>query len=168
VAVLPVCNRTGDPIAVAGSGLLDRYVFHSELVTVSDVLRAEASLLLQEQGFEVVTPPAVDKALKGRSPTDPVSAADLAAQAGLGPLCLYLEIRRWEPEGRVHVKSVIVDLEVSLIDASARQVLWQARRRGPPVQTPGEVLRESACTTAARKVIGEMLGPLRPDPSADR
>ena len=96
-AVLPVINRTGDPLAVAGSGLMDRYVTHSEELTVSDILRSEARLQLLQNGFEVASSQTVEAALKGRAPSSTGSAADLAAQGGLGTLCLYLQIRRWEP-----------------------------------------------------------------------
>jgi hypothetical protein len=168
ITVLPVNNRTGDPLEVAGSGLLDHTVLHQEIVTVSEVLEAEASLLLQKKGFEVGAPLDAQKALKGRVPTDPTSAADLAAQAGLGPLCLYLEIRRWEPEGRFHVKYVIVGLVASLVDTTTRQVLWQFERRPGPVVTPGEILLEAAYGTAAHKVVAEILAPLHPEPIPSR
>jgi hypothetical protein len=168
VAILPAHNRTGDPLAVSGSGLIDRYVTHSGEVTVSDVLGSEARLQLQHNGFEVLAPEVVEKALQGRVPTSPESALDLAAQSGLGTPFLYLEIRRWEPDIRMHVKYVIVGLTASLVDPSTRQVLWQVEHRPAPVPTPGEVMMEGAYVTAARKVMAEMLRGLRPDPPGSR
>ena len=53
IAVLPPNNRTGDPLVVAGTGLIDRYLRHAERVTVADVLLSEARLQLEENGFEV-------------------------------------------------------------------------------------------------------------------
>ena len=168
IAILPVHNRTGDPLAVSGTGLFDRYVTQSGEATVSDVLGSEARLQLQRNGFEVLAPEVVEKALHGCVPTSPESVFDLAAQGGLGTPCLYLEIRQWEPDVRMHVKYVIVRLTASLVDLSTRQVLWQAEHRPAPVLTPGEVLLDGAYVTAARKVMAGMLGGLHPDPSGPR
>jgi hypothetical protein len=149
---------------VSGDGLLDRHVFHSETATVSEVLEAEAVFQLREKGFEIAPPLSDKKSLIGRVPKDPADAADLAAQAGLGPLCLYFEIRRWEPEGRAHINFVNVDLEASLVDTKSGKLLWKVERRGP-IATPGQFLVEAAFITAARKVIGDVLAPLAPAPS---
>jgi len=165
LAVLPVNNRTGDPLLVSGDGLLDRHVFHTEIASVSDVLEAEAVFQLREKGFLIAAPLSDTKSLRGRVPKDPADAATVAAQAGLGPLCLYLEIRRWEAEGRAHVNVVSVDLEASLIDTKSGQLLWKGGRRGP-IATPGEFLVEAAYVSAARKVTAEILASLHPDPSA--
>jgi hypothetical protein len=165
LVILPVHNRTGDPLTVSGDGVLDRYVFHAETVTVADVLETEAGLQLREKGFD--PSPWDRKGAKGRVPTNVGEAVDLAAQSSLGPLCLYLEIRRWEPEGRVHVKYVTVDVEASLIDAKARVVIWHSSERGP-VPTPGEVLMEAAYVAAARKAVAELLVPLHPEAAPPR
>jgi hypothetical protein len=160
LVILPVNNRTGDPLTISGDGVLDRYVFHVETVSVADVLEEEAGLALREQGFEPTPPDR--KGLKVRVPKSTKEAADLAAESGLAPACLYLEIRRWEPEGRVHVRYLTVDIEASLIDVKTKQVLWHSSRRGP-VPTPGQVLLEAAYVAAARKVVGELLAPLHPE-----
>jgi hypothetical protein len=167
LAIMPVHNRTGEPLVVSGDGILDRYVFHSESATVSEILAAETDFQLREKGFDVATSPSEKKALLGRIPENPTDAAELAAQAGLGPLCLYLEIRRWEPDGRAHVNFVIVDLEASLMDTATRHLVWKYERRGP-IATPGEFLLEAAYIAAARKVTAEILAPLHPDPSVPR
>jgi len=163
LAVLPVNNKTGEPLVVAGDGLLDRYVFRTEPATVSEVLEAEAVFQLRAKGFEIATPLSEKKVLSGRIPRDSADAAELAAQAGLGPLCLYLEVRRWEPEGRAHVNYVIVDVEASLVDVQSRTLVWKHERRGP-IGTPGNFLLEAACITAARRVAEDLLSPLAPAP----
>ena len=142
---------------MSGDGVLDRYVFHAETVTVADVLEAEAALQLREKGFD--PSPSDRKATKDRGPTSVEEALELTAQSGFGPLCLFLEIRRWEPESRVHVKYVTVDVEVSLIDAKTRAVIWHSSKRGP-VPTPGQVLFEAAYVAAARKVVAGLFAPL--------
>jgi hypothetical protein len=163
IAVLPPNNRTGDPLVVAGTGLIDRYIRHAEQVTVADVLFSEARFRLQEQGFGVTSWRGVQTFLRDRVPTSPASAAELARQGGLTGNLLYLEIRRWEPDAPMHTAFVIVDLAVSLVDAATGRVIWERERRAAPVPTPGEIRVESAYVTAARKVIAEMLAPLRPE-----
>jgi hypothetical protein len=158
-----VNNRTGDPLVVVGSGLIDRYVRRAERVTVSDVLLSEARFELQEKGFTVTDRQVVEAALKGRVPDSPGSAAALGAEGGLTSLLLYLEIRRWEPDAPRHTSFVIVGLAASVVDPATGQVVWQEERRAAPVPTPGEIRLESAYVTAARKVIEQMLTPLRPD-----
>ena len=164
--ILPVNNRTGDPLTVSGDGLLDRYVFHAQTVAVSDILEAEAGLQLREKGFDPA--PSDRKGDKGRIPTSTADATELAAgQAGLAPVCLYIEIRRWQPEGRVHLKYVTVDVEATLIDTTSRRTIWNSSKRGP-VPTPGEVLLEAAYVVAARKIISDLLAPLTHEPPAPR
>ncbi len=167
VAVLPPNNRTGDQLLVAGTGLIDRYVIYSERVTVPDVLFSEARFQLQQKGFEVTGLAAVDAALKGRRPTSPASAAELAAGGGLKGLVLYLELRRWEGDAPMHTSFVIVGLQASLVDSATGKIVWQADRKAAPVATPGEIRVESAYITAARKVMAQMLAPLRPASSAE-
>jgi hypothetical protein len=165
IAVLPPNNRTGDPLVVTGAGLIDRYVRRAEEVTVPDVLLSEARFQLQESGFDVVGRPVVEHALRGQTPQSPASAAELASQGGLKALLLYLEIRRWEPDAPTRTTFVIVGMTTSLIDGATGEVLWQEDRRAAPVPTPGEITVEAAYVTAARRVIAEMLAPLRPDGS---
>ncbi len=163
ITVLPPNNRTGDALVVTGTSLIDRYVLHADRVTVADVLLSEARFRLQEQGFEVTDRQKVDNALKGRVPTSPGAAAQLAVLGQLKGLILYLEIRRWEPAGSLHPAFIIAGLTASLIDEATGKVVWQDQRRPAPVATPGELMVTSAYVTAARKVIREMLAPLHPD-----
>jgi hypothetical protein len=166
VAVLPVNNRTGEPLAVAGVGPVDRYVLRSEMITVADVLRSEARMELEKGGFEVVPSHAVDATLKGRIPADFASAGEMAAQLGIPSL--YLEIRRWEAEAPMHPKHVIVAFGASLFDPGNRQALWHVERKPFPVRTAGVITMEAAYVAAARKVVEEMLGTLHPDSSTTR
>jgi hypothetical protein len=163
ISVLPPNNRTGDALVVTGTSLIDRYVTHADRVTVADVLLSEARFQLQQNGFDVVDRQTVDNALKGRVPTSPGAAAQLAVLGQLKGLILYLEIRRWEPDAPMHTAFIIAGLTASLIDEATGKVVWQEQRRAAPVATPGELMVTSAYVTAARKVIREMLAPLHPD-----
>jgi hypothetical protein len=165
VAVLLPNNLTGDPLIVAGAGVIDRYIRHAQQVDIRDILLSEARFQLLNNGFEVVDRYAVATAVHGATPASPESAAALASQGGIDALVLYLEIRRWEPDAPVHTAFVIVGLSASLVDPASRRVVWQEERRPAPVATPGEITVESAYVTAARKVIAQMLAPLRPDPA---
>jgi hypothetical protein len=159
IAVLPPNNRTGDPLLVSGASFLDRYAFHTETVTVGDVLAGEARAQLSERGFRVTPPEAVDAAAEGHVPRSPHAAAEIAAHGKLDGLALYLEILRWEPDAPVHTTFVIVGLSASLVDTASRNVVWQLYRQPEPIATPGEVTLESAYETAARKVMAEILSP---------
>ena len=149
IAVLPPNNRTGDPLVVAGTGLIDRYLRHAERVTVADVLLSEARLQLEENGFEVADRHRVETALNGRVPESPDSAVELASHGGLTDLVLYLEIRRWEPDAPMHPTFVIVGLAARLIDPSTGTVVWQDDRRPAPVPTPSSCRRDPESTASA-------------------
>lgn len=165
IAVLPPNNLTGDRLPIAGEGLIDRYLRDAAIVTVPDVLQSEARRQLEENGFEVPTRQTVEAVLKGRTPTSAASAAQLAAPAGAG-LALYIEIRRWEADAPTHAGFVIAGLGVSLVDPATGAILWTVDRRSAPVPTPGEVNVQAAYVTAARRVVKDLPGPLRPDPAA--
>jgi hypothetical protein len=164
IAVLPTNNRTGDPLLVQGSGLIDRYIRHAGRVSVGDVLQSEARFRLQEKGFDVGDWSTQDTALKQRVPDSPETAAQIARQSGLTSRVLYLEIRRWEPDAPTHTRYVIVGMSAIIVDAVSGQEIWREDRRAAPVPTPGVVNIESAYVVAARKVISDILAPLRPAP----
>jgi ABC-type uncharacterized transport system auxiliary subunit len=159
VGVYPPNNLTGDRLMVAGTGLIDRYLRHASPVSVADVLVSETRSRLEEKGFEVAGVRA------GRIPQSAQEAAKLASEVGLTRPVLYLEIRRWEPDAPTQADFVIVGLSMVLIDPSTGTVVWEAHRRAAPVATPGQVTVEAAYVTAARKVVKEMLAPLRPAPA---
>jgi hypothetical protein len=164
ITVLPTNNLTGDPLLVEGGGLIDRYIRHAAKVSVGDVLQSEARFRLQEKGFDVGDWAAQQKALKGRVPESAQAAVALAREAGLTSRVLYIEIRRWEPDAPTQPRFVIVALIASVMDPMSGQEIWREHRRAAPVPTPGVVNLESAYVIAARRVIAEMLAPLRPAP----
>jgi hypothetical protein len=165
VAVMPANNLTGDPLLVMGAGLIDRYVRHTGEVSVADVLQSEARFQLQQKGFEVgiwKTP----EASQHQAPTSLDSALALARQSETKSSVLYLEIRRWEPDAATHTRFVIVSLTASLLDPVSGREIWHEHRPAAPIGTPGTITVESAYVVAARKVIAEILAPLRPEPAA--
>jgi hypothetical protein len=161
IAVLPANNLTGDPLLVMGAGLIDRYVRRTGEVSVGDVLQSEARFQLQQKGFEV----GVLK-LQEQAPTSLDAALALARQSGTKGSVLYLEIRRWEPDAPTQTRFVIVSLTASLLDPVSGREIWHEHRPAAPVGTAGTITVESAYVVAARKVIAEMLAPLRPEPPA--
>jgi hypothetical protein len=163
VAVLAPANRTGDPLLVAGTSFLEKYALKSERVTVPDVLAFEARLQLARRGFTVVSADEVATATQGRAPGSLEGAAEIASQAKLAGLALYLDIRRWEPDAPTQPSFVLVGLTASFVDPATARVVWSAERRTAPVATPGEIALGSAYMTAARKVMEEMLAPLGPE-----
>jgi hypothetical protein len=164
IAVLPTNNRTSDQLLVQGGGLVDRYVRHASAVTVGDVLQSEARFRLQEKGFDVGNWLAQETALKGRVPDSEHTAAELARQGGLTGRVLYLEVRRWEPDAPTHPRYVIVAMSAVIVDAMSGEEIWREDRRASPVPTPGALTLETAYVIAARRVIADMLAPLRPNP----
>ena len=165
IAVLPANNRTGDPLLVQGAGLIDRYVRKAEPVSVADVLQSEARAQLKDKGFDVGDWAAQNATLKGRVPASPQDAVALARQSGLTSRVLYLEIDRWEADAPTHTRFVIVAVTASLLDPATGQQIWREHRRAAPVPTPGTISVETAYVAAARKVIAEVLAPLRPAPA---
>jgi hypothetical protein len=164
ITVLPVNNRTADPLLVEGASLIDRYIRRTGKVSVGDVLQSEARFRLQEKGFDVGNWEVQQATLKGRVPTSRESALVLARESGVNSRLLYLEIRRWEPDSPMETRFVIVAMTASLIDAPSGQEIWRRDRAAAPVPTQGTINLESAYVVAARKVITEILTPLRPSP----
>ena len=160
VAVLPPSTKTPDPLLVAGSSFLERYVTGTTRVTVADVLESEARLQLERRGFSVVDPDQVDAATQRKTPGSPEGAAEIAATSGLPGLALYLEIRRWEPDAPTHPSFVLVGARAALVDPATREVVWENDRTVSPVGTPGEISAGAAFVAAARKVAEELLAPL--------
>ena len=164
IVVLPANNLTGDPLLVEGSGLIDRYIRRTGKVSVGDVLQSEARFRLQEKGFDVGDWSVQQAAFAGKVPDSAQAAAALARQAGVTKRVLYLEIRRWEPDAPTHPRFVIVALIASVVDPASGQEIWREHRQAAPVATPGSINAEAAYVVAARRVIAEVLAPLRPAP----
>jgi len=163
VAVLAPGNRTGDPLLVAGTSILEKYALKTDRITVPDVLASEARLQLARRGFTVVSAEEVESATHGRAPGSPEAAAEIASHAKLAGLALYLDIRRWEPDAPTHPAFVLVSVTATLVDPATARVVWRAERPTAPVPTPGEVALGPAYATAARKVMEELLAPLGPE-----
>jgi hypothetical protein len=75
IAVLPPNNRTGDPLFVSGTSVLEKYVFRSPPATVADILAAEAGDELERRGYTVVAPGQVAAAMGTQTPTNPRMAS---------------------------------------------------------------------------------------------
>ena len=159
ITVLPANNRTSSPLLVEGGSLIDRYIRKVGPVGVAEVLQSEARFQLQEKGFDVGDWNVQQAALEGRVPTSRESALALARESGITNRVLYLE-----PDAPTQTRFVIVALSASVVDAATGQELWREDRRAAPVPTPGTITLESAYVVAARRVIAEMLAPLRPAP----
>jgi hypothetical protein len=165
IAVMPTNNLTGDPLLVQGAGLIDRYVRHADAVNVGDVLQSEARFQLQQKGFDVGVWKTLG-ATQAKAPTSLDGALALARQSEMKSNVLYLEIRRWEPDAPTQTRFVIVSLTASLLDPVSGREIWHEHRAAAPVGTAGTITVESAYVVAARKVIAEMLAPLKPEPPA--
>jgi hypothetical protein len=165
VAVLPANNLTGDRLLVMGAGLIDRYVRRTGEVTVGDVLQSEARYQLQQKGFEVALWQTTGAAQE-QAPTSLDAALAIARQSGTKSSVLYLEIRRWEADAPTQTRFVIVGLSASLLDPVSGREIWHEYRAPAPVGTQGTITVEAAYVAAARKVIAEMLAPLKPEPPA--
>jgi hypothetical protein len=165
IAVLPPNNRTGDPLLVSGTSLLEKYVFRSPSVTVADVLEAEARGELERRGYTVVPPQTVAAAMGTQVPTSPSDAADLAARGKLDGTVLYIEIRQWQPalEESMQPRRVLVALGASLVDVATGHVVWTKRLQLRPVPTPGAVTRTDADMIAVHKVTAELLASWQPE-----
>jgi hypothetical protein len=162
VAVFPPNNRTGNELVVAGGTLLEKYAFHTERVTVGDVLAAEARRLLDADGIAVVAPDVVDAAVADYRPQTPETAARQAGRAHIDAAVLFIEIRRWEPDAPFNPSSIIVALAATLIDPADGHVVWSSELRTRPVATPGTVAPGAADIVAATKAIQELLAPFAP------
>ena len=159
IAVFPAYNRTGDDLLISGGTVLEKYVFHSDRVTVPDVLAAEARTLLERQGYTLVSPELVEAASGGKPPTNAKEAAALAAQHDLAGDVLYIDLRQWEPNLTYGPSSIIVSMRIDLIDPATGRTLWTADHPSRPVQTPATINFADAYWVAARSVIRQMLEP---------
>jgi hypothetical protein len=160
VAVFPPDNLTGDALLVEGGTVLEKYVFHTERVTVGDVLAAEARMQLASRGVAVVPPDVVDAAAGDPPPLGAHGAAAAAARSHIGAAVLFIEIRRWQPDAPFQPRSIIVSLAATLVDPSDQRTLWTAERPSRPIATPGAVTPGAADVIAAAKAIEELLAPL--------
>jgi hypothetical protein len=160
VAVFPPDNLTGGDLLVEGGSLLEKYVFHTDRVTVADVLAAEARMQLARRGVTVIPPEIVDAAAGEHPPLGAYGAAAAAARSHIDAAVLFIEIRRWEPDAPFQPRSIIVSLAATLVDPSDQRTLWSAERPSRPIATPGAVTLGAADVIAAGRAIEELLAPL--------
>jgi hypothetical protein len=158
VAVLAPDNRTGDPLLVAGTSLLERYAFRTERVSVPQVLAIELRAALARRGYAVVAPELVAAATEGRPVGSAEAAAELARHGHLDEPVLMVVIDQWQPDAPTEPTFVIVALEAALVEPSSGAVLWHTRRRASPIATPGSVTLGTAYETAVRKAVEELVG----------
>ncbi len=163
IAVLPVNNRTGDPLVIAGASFLEHYVMRTARYTVADALAAEARAALVQRGFEVVAPQVVDAAVNGQVPASAADAAALAARNHIEGAVLYIEIHRWESSGGTEPAFIIASITAMLIEPGTGRVLWTGVHPSQPVPTPGIINLGDAYAVAAHTVIIELLAPLVPE-----
>jgi len=158
--VFPPDNLTGDELLVEGGSLLEKYVFHTQRVTVADVLAAEARRQLASRGVTIIPPDVVDAAAGEHPPLGAYGAAAAAARNHIDADVLFIEIRRWEPDVPFQPRSIIVSLAATLVDPADQHTLWSADRPSRPIATPGAVTLGAADVIAAGKAIEELLAPL--------
>jgi len=161
IAVLPP-NKLGDTAKTPATASVD--ALQAPRLTVGDVLAAEARLLLAQKGFQVVDPTSLEAATAGRVPTSPQMAAQIVADAHLDATPMYIEVAVWQPSNEgMQTTSVIVALNVMLVDAPTGRVVWQVRRAPKPVPLYGTILTGQADVFAAETVMREVLAPLGPE-----
>ena len=159
VAVFPPNNRTGDELLITGGTILEKYVFHTERLTVPDVLAAEARTVLEGAGYTLVAPELIDAAIAGHAPTSAAQAAALAAAHGLPGDVLYIDLRQWAPELTYGPDGVIVSMRMELVEGTTGRLLWSADHPARPVQTPATINFAHSYWVAARSVVRQMLEP---------
>lgn len=153
VAVLPVGNRTGDTLLVAGGSLIEKYALGTPRVTAPDLLEMEARQFLRECGVRLEEPEAL-LGVKSDNLSDLVGAL---AAAKFDGAALRLDVWRWEADGGTHPAFVLVGLDATLIDVASRRTVWHWRRPLRPIATPGAVTLGVADQIAARAAVAEVL-----------
>ena len=161
IAVLPPYSVRGNdfPTQAGASDALG-----PRQMTVGAVLAEQARGQLAAKGYTVVDPGVVQVATKDRLPTSPQEAAAIAEQAHLDATAMYIEVLVWEPNWvGMKTDSVIVALNVMLIDPQTGAILWQVHRDPKPVPLYGTLLTGQANVFVAETVMREILAPLRPE-----
>jgi hypothetical protein len=92
-------------------------------------------------------------------PTSARMAAQIIEEAHLDATALYIEVRRWKPTPNsrgMKADSVIVALDVMMVDPKTGAVLWQVHRPSRPVPLYGVVLTGHAHLFVAETVMREV------------
>ena len=154
VAVLPPCDAAGRPLA-GDTG---------DAQGLGELLTAAAHAALARNGFAMVDPGTVAAALKGRSAASASEAGELAHASGLADAAPFIRLDRWVPvpEQTMRIDAVLVELDVSLVDAATQTILWHRHRPLQPVRIYGSLILGQGYIVAADSVMTETLAPLRP------
>lgn len=159
IAVLPPCDATGRPLAQGA--LVTTYAAPAE--GLGTILASAAREELARQGFQIVDPRTVAAATAGRVPASPESAGEIVASGKLDATALFIRVRRWEfPYPTMRTNEIIAALDVMLVDAASRRIVWEVRRPTKPVPLHGELIGGQADTVAAQDVMSEVFAALGP------
>ena len=98
---------------------------------------------MARNGFaDLVDPGTVAAALKGRSAASASEAGELAHASGLADAAPFIRLDRWVPvpEQTMRIDAVLVELDVSLVDAATQTILWHRHRPLQPVRIYGSLI----------------------------
>ena len=161
IAVLPPYQRGANSLTSSTDSDVPRPL----RMTVGDLLAQQARARLVEKGFEVIDDSIVKRVTRNRVPTNPLVAAQILQEAHLDATAMYIEVRRWEPSrSGMKTDSVIVALDVFLVDPLTGSVLWQIRRPSRPVPLYGVLLTSQAHVFVAETVMREVFAQIRSRP----
>jgi len=134
-------------------------------LSVGEVLAAAARIQLARDGFAVVDPQTVTAATGGRQPTSAADAARIVADSHLDATAMFIAVPIWQAsfEG-MRTDSVIVAMDVDLVDPQSGEILWHVHRTAKPVPLYGTLLTGQADFFAAETVMREVLAPLAATP----
>jgi hypothetical protein len=159
IAVLPPCDADGRPLPPVGDAGGE---------SLTEVLTVAAGAALASNGFAVMDPDVVGRALHGGVPASAADAAALAQAGGIDAAALFIRLEQWVPvpESTMRIDAVLVGLDLTLLDPASGATLWHAHRTIKPVRVFGSLIIGQAYVVAAESVMKEMLAPLRPSTGA--
>jgi hypothetical protein len=164
ILVLPVDNRTGNPLYADAPPLLLgvlRDTPEPPRVTAADILTDELRRELSRRGFRVLVP----EASAGMPAVPPVRSVEQAEQwasgAGVETPVLYVSLSRWDATAMSHVLYVDVALDATLVQPDGR-VLWTSRLPARPIDGGGASSVSLAYPAVARRVAELVIADLRP------
>ena len=150
IAVLP---PQGLPNGPGKAGTVD-----APALALGDVVADAARQLLAQKGYDVVDPMQVAAAADGHAPASPRMAAEMVADAHLDAAAMFISVPIWQPshEG-MRTDSVIVAMDVMLVDPHTGEVMWRVHRSAKPVPLYGTLFIGQADVFAAETVMREVL-----------
>ncbi len=168
IVVLPVDNRTGNPLYADAAPLLGmlRDAPAAHRATASGILTDELRAELSRRGFRVLQPEPTSGGM-----AEPVRSAEEAARwaaaAGLDAPVLYVSLSRWDATAMSHVLYVDVALDATLVHPEGR-ILWTSRLPARPIDGGGASSVALAYPAVARRVVTLVLADLRAADGASR